>query len=234
MKVKHFLSGATLLSAALLLNAPLSAAVESDTVGYTTIEMQAGKWYQIGNPFVGLEKESLATLGKDFSSGFSAGDRIYVYDSSTSTYAKPVYWNPTTNSWGTLLGESVDINLKEGQAIFVYKATSGTVTLKGRVAIDTPVSVGAENGSAWAQIVCLYPGETALNELKWEGFNSGDRMYLYDSETSQYQTPVYWNAATQTWGDLFGTPANDVTLNPGQAMFIYKNTGVGTCTPAAN
>ena len=29
MKVKHFLSGATLLSAALLLNAPLSAAVEA-------------------------------------------------------------------------------------------------------------------------------------------------------------------------------------------------------------
>ena len=43
MKARHFLLGATLLSAGLLFNAPLFAAVESDIVGYTTIEMQAGK-----------------------------------------------------------------------------------------------------------------------------------------------------------------------------------------------
>ena len=63
------------------LASPTSAAVESDVVGYTTITMEAGKWYQVGNPFVALEEGGVIELNDGFGTGFATGDQLYLYNS---------------------------------------------------------------------------------------------------------------------------------------------------------
>lgn len=208
----------------------LHAAVESDVVGYTTIEMQAGKWYQIGCPFVELEDGQEQTLNSIFKEGFGGGDIAYVYDPTTSSYATPVYWSAISNTWGDAWGVPSNISLSKGQAVFIYKASVGKVVFKGRVDSTVVSQIGSEEARAtWGQIACVYPKSMKVNEMSWSGFAGGDIMYVYDTESAQYLPPLYWSAVTQTWGDAFGTPSN-LELATGQAMFIYKNSGLGFCS----
>ena len=66
MNERRFLAGMALVAGVVLLNAPLNAAVESDVVGYTTMTMEAGKWYQVGNPLV-PGRQSLRGVGRGWS-----------------------------------------------------------------------------------------------------------------------------------------------------------------------
>ena len=225
MKVKHFLSGATLLSAALLLNAPLSAAVESDTVGYTTIEMQAGKWYQIGNPFVELEDGTDYSLNDAFSSGFQAGDRAYIYDPKTGTYLTTCVWAEIggTAGWYDLATDSLfETPLSAGTAIFFNKAHNGEVTLKGRV--DPFVEVDVP-GEAWSQVAFVYPVAQTLNEMHWEGLEDGDQAYVYDSKTGSYSASFRWIDRTglvKGWYDIATDTLTEAKIPVAQAIFINK------------
>ena len=238
MKVKHFLSGATLLSAALLLNAPLSAAVESDTVGYTTIEMQAGKWYQIGNPFVELEDGAVPTINTVFNTGFSDGDMAYIYNAGANGYS-------TVCQWGTLGGATGWLNLATitldttplvaGQAVFIHKASAGEVILRGRVSEVTSLPFGSEDGNSWARIVCVHPTERSLNEMKWSAMADGDQAYIYDSATGAYKATRQWATigGKSGWYNLSTVTLDTEKLPIGQAIFIHKTSkGQGTCLPA--
>ena len=221
-------------------NAPLSAAVESDTVGYTTIEMQAGKWYQIGTPFVELEEGQTATLNTAFGQGFADNDLAYIYDSETNSYLGPYAWltyNGQTGWWNTGLGVLCDTKLSPGQAVFIQKNTSSAVPFTGRVSATTPCSFGAESTSSWAQVACVYPEARTLNEMTWTNLEDGDQAYIYDSETNSYLGPYAWltyNGQTGWWNTGLGVLC-DTKLSPGQAVFIYKQSqGKSTLLPTVS
>ena len=94
--------------------------------------MQAGKWYQIGTPFVELEEGQTATLNTAFGQGFADNDLAYIYDSETNSYLGPYAWltyNGQTGWWNTGLGVLCDTKLSPGQAVFIYKQSQGKSTL---------------------------------------------------------------------------------------------------------
>ena len=227
MKVKHFLSGATLLSAALLLNAPLSAAVESDTVGYTTIEMQAGKWYQIGTPFVELDEETVPTLNTVFAEGFGEGDVAYILGPN-GTYLPMRMWTTYNNQTGwfnTGIAEYDDMELAIGQAVFFSKKVDGRVTMKGRVAEISEIPFGSDSANSWSQIVRSYPdGDRSVNEMEWSGVEEGDMLYLFNSESGTYLPTRQWatlNGKTG-WFNVATATLDDQKFAPHQAFFINK------------
>ena len=120
-----------------LLNAPLFAAVESDVVGYTTIEMQADKWYQVGSPFIPLTDGAEQTLNNTFTTGFSTNDQVYVYDPEMGSYKGPYVWgtaNGQTGWWNTTTSSLTTTVLTPGQAFFIHKQSLGVASVLPGVA----------------------------------------------------------------------------------------------------
>ena len=230
MNAKRILMCAAALSCALLFQATASAAVESPIVGYTTIEMEAGKWYQIGRPFVELEEGSSPKLNTVLTSGFADGDVCNVFDPASVSYV-PYYWKSAANGWCSKRGTTpVDVDLPASQAVFINKAVTATVSLAGRVSTTEISSFGTEAGGAWDQIICVYPSAVKLNEMKWSGLADGDICNVLNSETTTYE-PYYWKSAANGWCSKRGTTPVDVEIYAGQALFINKKSaGVGTCS----
>ena len=220
-------------------NAPLSAAVESDTVGYTTIAMEAGKWYQIGTPFVALNGEK-ETVGDVFHAGFTKGDMLYIYDSERGYYSSFLTWGTVQEgAWGDEATWTVSNPvLPAGKAVFIRKSANSTITLSGRVATDVKTLFGNEGKSTWSQGVLVYPADTGINDMQWEGLKEGDTLYVYDPMTQLYKGPLTWTSAvegtgTPKWCDEATWSVATEKIPVGQALFI-QTTGIVSCSPKAS
>ena len=201
--------------------------------------MDAGKWYQIGTPFVALEEGQEVTINDIFANGFSDGDQAYLYNSTTSSYGAPLTWGQRAGEpegWRTGRGVLDTTVLTPGQVLFIHKTTSSEVCLSGRVSATETVSFGSEEGATWAQIVCVYPTSQTLNEMTWSNMTAGDQAYIYDSASSSYGSPLTWGSRTgeaDGWRTGRGT-LDQTKLSPGQAIFVYKKSaGIATCAPTA-
>ena len=239
MKVLHFLSGATLLSAALLLNAPLSAAVESDVVGYTTITMEAGKWYQIGTPFASLDGKE-ETVNDVFCNGFTSGDALYVYDSDLGRYSSVITWGTVQEgAWGDEGTWTVSNPiLPAGKAVFIRKAATSTICLSGRVSSDVTTVFGDEDATTWSQIVLVYPADTEVNKMKWEGLQEGDALYIYDSASQRYKSALTWTSTIDEsgepkWCNEASWSVSTEKIPAGQALFV-RTAGRVSCSSAVS
>ena len=118
-------------------NAPLTAAVESDIVGYTTIEMKADKWYQVAFPFVQLDDTETVSISEAFNSGFVDGDTLMILNPQTGLYENRAFWvseaNEGQGAWCDkpvlAIAKPVDILLTPGQAVFILKVSAGIGTV---------------------------------------------------------------------------------------------------------
>ena len=235
MNTKRTLACAALLLGLLSFNAPLTAAVESDIVGYTTIEMDAGKWYQVGTPFVDLETSGAEEVSVNavFSTGFARGDRLNVLD-DTGTFV-PLYWNATANGWcdSTRPNAALStVTIAVGEAVYIQKGVAGDVVVKGKVEA-LPVAFGSEQGNAWNQSVLMWPVATKLNDIAWSNLERGDTLYILD-DTTQNFTPYYWNPNANGWCTTTRPTATlaDVDVGIGKAMYINKRSaGLGQLEP---
>ena len=216
-------------------NAPLSAAVESDVVGYTTIEMQAGKWYQVGTPFVALDGTQAPRINDVFNMGFQDGDVLYIYqDTGYTTYLTWKNSGTETAGWCTSRGTTpTDTVIPSGHAVFILKNSTSLVQVAGSVSEKVPTEFGSETAGSWSQIVCVYPQETKLNALEWTGIEDGDRLFIFSPESNGYSQTYTWkNSGTPTagWCSSRGSTPVDVTLPIGQGLFVNKvNAGIATC-----
>ncbi len=219
-------------------NGRLNAAVESDVVGYTTITMEAGKWYQVGTPFVNLDESAQPKINTVFTSGFGAGDTLSVYNPATSLYTT-YHWNTNNSAWCASkrpTAAAVDVILPTGKAVFINKAVAGEVTLSGKVSFAEATEFGSATGNAWDQIVCVYPETIKLNEIIWTGLASGDTLSIYDTETALYTT-YHWNTTKSAWcaSKRPTAAAVDVNVPAGQALFINKaSVGTASCQAPNN
>ena len=235
MKARHFLLGATLLSAGLLFNAPLFAAVESDIVGYTTIQMDAGKWYQVGNPFVELDTNGASTkLNELLADGFSDGDTVSIYLTNEDRYEMFSWRSAGAAGPGWYLGRSsslTDAEVPVGQAMFIHKGTgSNEVVFSGKVSETEVVEFGSTEGESWNQVVCVYPQTKKLNDFAWAGLADKDTVSVYLPEEDRYEMYTWRNAGTEDAGWYLGRSSvpTDTEIQVGQALFINKHSkGIG-------
>ena len=235
MKARHFLLGATLLSAGLLLNAPLFAAVESDVVGYTTIQMDAGKWYMIGSPFVELDAAAAVTVNDVFSTGFSTGDELNIYNPRTGMYTTLTWFDyDGTAAWrNPMTGEYSTQALSKGQAVFINKKSEGDVTVKGKVSSEEIVTFGLPDSSSWSQVVCVYPVTMDVNDIQWDGLAEGDELHVYDSTSGMYNSSTWFKFnGMNAWRNPMTGESVSLKVAPGMALFVHKvQAGTGTCSP---
>lgn len=209
------------------LNARLSAAVESDVVGYTTIEMEAGKWYMVGCPFVTLDENEAPKVNEVFTNGFAPGDVLMILNSETSRYSNSAYWIPE-KGWCDLpiaaIATPIETTLPAGQAVYIHKGTTASVmTVSGKVEAKE-VTFGSENGSSWAQVAPVWPVSQSINTFKWTGLNDGDVLMILDPVTQTYSDSAYW-VNDKGWCNLpiaaIAEPV-DTVLTAGQAAYINK------------
>ena len=219
------------------LNGRLNAQVESDIVGYTTITMEAGKWYQVGSPFVALEDGAALKLNEVFTTGFGAGDVLNMFNVERGTYVA-YYWNARKGGWALStapVASLVDVEIPVGQAVFINKATAGDVLLSGRVSVEEAVEFGSDSGESWDQICCVYPQNVKLNEIVWTGLKGGDVLNIFSTTEDKYNA-YYWNARKGGWALSTAPVASlvDVEIPAGQAFFINKvSVGKATCSAPA-
>ena len=232
MKAKGISICAALLTGLLFLNDPLFAAVESDIVGYTTITMEAGKWYQVGVPFEQLNGATSYNISEVFSKGFSDGDMLFVMDPTTCAYPVVRKWRTVngTSGWGKVaIPKLEDATIDAGEAVLINKKTTGDVTFIGKVNSLAKSVISGDN--AWSLVALQYPTEVAINSLKWSGIENNDMLFVMDPELCTYITVRKWRTVNGTsgWGKVAIPKLEDLTLTPGQAVLINKKSS-GTAT----
>ena len=192
MKVQHFLSGATLLSAALLLNAPLSAAVESDVVGYTTIKTEPGA-NMVGVVFNGLDGEPI-TLGNLLNGDIHDFDYLQIRDKTTGGYRVYSYENGVW--YDDSFNNASDLLWPPGSTFwFTAPERSVTLTMKGSVLIGTYTQ------KFQAGLNMISPGvpkEIALNgDIVWENLPDYSTIQVKNGERYElftYEAGKWWDA----------------------------------------
>ncbi len=217
---------AALIAGLFILNAPLDAAVESPVVGYTTMTMEAGKWYQIGMPFLDLEGEQTYQISEAFNTGFTSGDILFVMNPETCTYPVMRRWNDGKGWCKMAAPIKEDATIKAGQAVMIRKQTKSDVTFYGMVKAETQTTL--EGDRSWNLVVLQHPVATTINSLQWSGLESTDILFIMDVDKATYPTMRRWQG-TKKWCKMAAPITEDADLGVGQAMLIYKQSS-GTAT----
>ena len=197
------------------LNAPLSAAVESDVVGYTTITTSAD-FTMLGVVFNGLNGDALP-LNEIVSGTFVDGDQIQIYDRDTG-YKVYRYYN---NDWvgGDFLPATTPI--EPGTSFWLKTPERAVeVTLKGAVPTG---SYSYVSKSGFQMVSPNIPISFNLNDdIGWgEGLVDSDQIQVRSGNS--YQVYRYYNGA---WvgGDFLPTT---VKIPVGSSIWLKtQNAGV--------
>jgi hypothetical protein len=215
-------------------------------VGYTTTDINTATWYQIASTFipVGETADDGTPINDIFTTGFEAGDKLYVWNTGTQSYDNYTWMDEPYDEefeiapagWADLGEIRTSATLKAGQAVFLRKASAGatSVVFAGQVEAGIETTVPS---ATWVQVSLPYPVDAALNdEIAWTGFAAGDKVYVWNATTQSYDNYTWmdepydeeFEIAPAGWADL-GEIRTLVTLPIGSSMFIYKaSAGNGT------
>ena len=176
MTTKHFLTGATLLSGLLLLNAPLFAAVESDIVGYTTITTSPGFNMQ-GVCFNSLDGEAIS-FNELLTGDFQDGDEIQVLTmvASGATYERYRY-SSERGEWITGRASADTKPVEAGTSFWLNTPDAVEVTFKGSVKPGNYLytsQVGMQMISSDFPIA--FPLNATDGSVVWENLTDGDEV----------------------------------------------------------
>lgn len=238
--------------AACMLAGFVSAQVESQNiVGYTTSAINSATWYQIAPTFIpvgGAVTDGVA-INDLFTTGFVAGDKLYVWNQPQQKY-DPYVWmtapldenfEPTIPGWADDTEMRTAATLKIGQSVFLRKISAGatSVVFSGEVKAAVVTTVPS---ATWLQVSLPYPTDIALNDaITWTGFSAGDKVYVWNTALQKYDPYVWMTAPLDEnfeptvagWADdtEMRTP---VVLPLGAPMFIYKvSAGAGSFAKAS-
>jgi len=216
------------------------AQVESvNIVGYTTTPISSAAWYQIAPTFIpvgGLPTDGMP-INDLFTTGFAAGDVLYVWNQTSQMYDFYTWmdepFDPDYNVLPAGWADSTEIRteavLKAGQAVFLRKASAGatSVVFAGQVEGGIVTTVPS---ATWVQVSLPYPIDVALNdEIAWTGFAAGDAIYVWNATTQMYDFYTWmnepfdpeYNVLPAGWADSTEI-RTEVVLPLGTSMFIYK------------
>ena len=184
MKVKHFLSGATLLSAALLLNAPLSAAVEaveSDVVGYTTTQLTS-KFTLVGINFSSLSGKNTIPINEVITGDFANGDQLQIQDGDGGYIV--LEWKE--DGWyGLSASTPASVEVTRGTGVWIVAQSASTnnpvkAQLKGAVNLSDEMT--SEFGQRYVIASTGLPVDTGVNSplFKWTNLADKDQLQIPD------------------------------------------------------
>ena len=171
------------------LNGRLSAAVESDIVGYTTVRTTPG-FNMLGAVFTGLDGEP-QSVAQVIDGDFQDGDELQVYNKDKpfeNRYTIYSYWK----DYGGWLDESFNPatqKLVPGTAFWLKTpGRSVDITLRGAVVAGEYKYVS----EAGLQMVSLgLPVALDLNSnANWSGLSDGDEIQVRKGDT--YAVYSYW------------------------------------------
>ena len=161
------------------LNGRLNAQVESDIVGYTTIEVTK-EWTLMGVNFTGLDNPSTEEIPilSLISGNFSAGDQIQIPKINGADVTE---WNPAIGKWctisrGKVTEKEATYTIAAGQG-FWLKSTTASLTSPLNVQISGKVYDGDSLTVALGQQYTIFspisPTEIEVNseELVWESLH---------------------------------------------------------------
>ena len=203
------------------LNAPLSAAVESDVVGYTTITTDAG-WNMLGVNFDGLEKgadgQPVPVSFNDVLSGdFSENDQIQCFKKDGTGFGVYRY---SGGEWWVRRGVSADTEPIESGAAFWLKTELPTVvTIKGSVCKEN-AEFSSELPGYYQLIALNAPFDFKVNgtNVSWTGLKTDDQIQYMDSQTGNL-TILRYNERTAKWMKSRSDVA-DVTIPMGASFWL--------------
>ena len=221
---------ALFLWGASLLVSPASAAVESDIVGYATIDLTQG-YTLVALPFLALGNEAANGMPiADVTGTLTADDRIparsdalMVMDPTSKTYT--TYRN-TSDGWVNAEDgiPATDI-LPVGGAIFYSKSmVTGQIVASGKVveeeSVEVPLSLG------YSLVSNPLPVEIKIAELVGEGLSAdsriparADQIMVLDPATHTYTT--YYLNADCGWTKLGGDGSETTDVIPACQGFVY-------------
>lgn len=174
MNAKRFISYAALLAGVLILNGRLNAAVESDVVGYATIQTSDG-FDMLGCVFKGLDGKSVK-LQQILSGDFRNGDMIQIPVESGLGYDFYTYYVVNgVGQWYDSGDNVTDRDVAPGTAFWV-KIPNRSVTLTGSVEFGD-YTVNLPTG---LKMVALpFPVEKRINgEITWNDLADGDSLQI--------------------------------------------------------
>ena len=219
-------------------NAPLSAAVESDVVGYSTIDLKSG--YEIvAIPFLPLDEEGGALPIQSITGELLADDRIpersdsfMVLDTTTHNY---VNYRNSSNGW-IKVGEDAPTTevLPAGTSICFKKSMrAGKIIATGKVNDADVVEIPLARG--YSLVSNPFPTELKIADIVGEGLTANaiegraDRIMVYDSTAKTYTTHYLHPQAGWT---LLGGDGSTTTaiLEPCQGFVYLKSYKDGKLT----
>ena len=133
----------------------------------------------------------------------------------------------TEATWCTKRGAASDVDLALGASVFLQKKATSDVSLAGRVNEQASITFGRETGNSWAQVGLPVPQKMDVNDMKWEGLQEGDVLYVYDSAEQTYSVSRVWSKgkteadSALKWRTKRGV-ASELIIDVGQSLFVNK------------
>jgi hypothetical protein len=207
-----------------------SAAVESDIVGYQTVEV-TNEWTLLGVNFVGLEDASAKEIPilSLISGEFGAGDQVQIPTANGYTIAE---WNPAVGKWCTVSRGKVTENPSTAKisagAGFWLKSTATVdnpkvVQFAGKVYDGDDISVTL--GQQYTIFSPLLPSEVAVNSelLTWANLEHGDQVQI---PTANGYEVAGWNSTLNAWctisrNKVTNTPST-VSIKAGESIWVVS------------
>ena len=175
-------------------NAPLSAAVESDVVGYTTITTTPG-FNMVGVVFDGLAGKT-ATLKEILSGNIQDFDQIQIRDGKSGIYTLYTYESGSWYDESFVLSDNLE--LPPGSAFWFSAPSSRQITMKGVVLRGTYTQPCAKGLSMIGPGV---PKKLALNGgIKWDNLAQYDTIQIRDGNDYvlfTYEDGKWWDETFQ-------------------------------------
>lgn len=209
-------------------NAPLSAAVESDVVGYTTITPEAAGYAIVSFPFEYLNgTEDGAYPIQQVTGNLAASmlvplaDKLMVLEIDKS-YKE--YYLSTDQGWmDRSTNTPTTAVVTPGSAIFINsRLLDASVVASGKVCSEEQVTVPITQG--YNLVSNPYPIETRIADIKGTGLSASalpplsDKIMVLNPQTKEYVTYYYTNAGWKR--DGVGDETTDVI--PVGSGFYYQ------------
>ena len=216
------------------LNGRLNAQVESDIVGYTTIEVTK-EWTLMGVNFTGLESSSTEEIPivSLISGDFSAGDQIQIPKATTGYNLAG--WNETLGKWCTYNRTGISNNeatytIPAGKG-FWLKSTAASAANPLYVQFAGKVYDGADVvvtlGQQYTIFSPLSPSAIAVNseDLVWSNFVAGDQVQVPKKDATGYDV-AGWNANLGKWCKIGRTTVTNepvtFSITPGSSIWVVS------------
>ena len=210
-------------------NDPLFATVESDIVGYTTIELGQGS-HLISIPFEALDGADatfpIQSITGTFNSGLLSGDKLLVWDPDNSSYAM-YRWTGDSTGWvkGSESTPTTDV-VRPNQGIFFSSMRGGaTMTVAGKISSEGSQTVTLAQGTTF--LANPYPCDLPIATLQGSftaGLLSGDKILRWDSVEKKYISYIY---TTNGWCRTSESTATTDSIPSGE-VFVFSRMKAGT------